>query len=169
MKKSILAFILFFSVYCIQAQNKVSDRDIRFVKKASESNLAEIRMGELARTNASSADVKQLGQHMVDDHTKSNSDLKSLAAKKNITLSTSVSDKQQKSYSKLSKKQGEDFDKAYSKCMVKDHKKNICLFKKEAKKGKDPEIKAWASNSIPTLEHHKQMAKETCKSVRKKK
>ena len=52
--------------------------------------------------------------------------------------------------------------------MVKDHKEDICAFKKEAKKGNETDIKTWASNTLPTLEHHKQMSIEACKDVHKK-
>jgi putative membrane protein len=43
--------------------------------------------------------------------------------------------------------------------MVKDHKKDIDAFKKEAEKGHDPDIRQWASGKVQTLEHHLDMAK----------
>ncbi len=46
------------------------------------------------------------------------------------------------------------------------HKKEIGLFKKEAKKGDDPEITKWAEGKVPTLESHLAMWKESCKAAR---
>jgi putative membrane protein len=145
----------------------LSERDQTFMKEAMEGNLLEVRLGELAQTNASAPEVKRLGQMMITDHKKAADELKNLASQKNVSLPTGLSEKSQKHYDMLAKKQGKDFDKAFTKCMVMDHKKDICKFKKEAKKGDDPTVKTWASNTLPTLEHHKIMSKETCKAVKK--
>jgi len=70
-------------------------------------------------------------------------------------------------YDEMAKLNGKDFDKKYTKCMIRDHKKAICLFKKEAKKGDDAEFRSWASQTVPVLEHHREMWKEACKSIKK--
>jgi len=167
MKKIIVFALLMASVYLSDAQ--VSDRDRKFVKCAAEGGLYEVKLGELAQMNGFSIEVKTLAKHMIEDHHKGNSELKDLADKKAIAFPTSMNKKQMKYYDKLEKKHGEAFDKAYTKCMMMDHKMDICKFKKEAKKGSDAEIKAWASNTLPTLEHHKEMTKETCKAIKGKK
>ena len=51
--------------------------------------------------------------------------------------------------------------------MVKDHKDDIDLFEKEADKGNDPELKAWAAKTLPTLKHHLQMAEDAEKAVKR--
>ncbi len=167
MKKTILTLSFTMCACIFSAQTAVSDKDRDFAQKAAMANLAEIRLGELAQSKATTPEVKTLGKHMVDDHTKAYNDLKALAAKKNITIAGVLDEKNQKNYDNMMKKQGNDFDKAYTKCMVKDHKKDICLFRKESKKGDDADLKTWATNSLPTLEHHKQMSKDACKAVKK--
>ncbi len=156
------------NVFLMNAQNAVSDKDKKFAVCASEGNMIEVKLGELAQANASSAKVKELGNHMINDHAKANDELRSLAATKGIVLPATMNKKGQKMYDKLSKKQGLEFDKAYTKCMVKDHKSDIKKFKKEEKNGSDPELKAWASKTIPTLEQHEQMSEEACRSVKNK-
>lgn len=106
---------------------------------------------------------------MVNDHSKANNELKMLASQKNITLPEVLSEKCQKKYEDLSKKSGHDFDKDYTELMVKDHKDDIDAFKKEADKGNDPEIKAWASGKVPTLEHHLMTAENAHKIVKESK
>jgi putative membrane protein len=156
--------------FCFNANGQtIPEKDVKFAKEAADGGMMEVRLGELAQTNGSSVEIKNLGNMMVSDHTKANNELKALAAQKNISLPTSLSEKAQKQYDKLAKKQGRDFDKAYSKCMVHDHKKDICEFKKESKKGGDADLKQWASTTLPTLEHHKQMSVETCKTIHKNK
>ena len=62
---------------------------------------------------------------------------------------------------KLSKMNGGAFDKAYMNDMVADHKKDIAEFQKEANSGKDPDVKAWASKTLPTLQSHFSMTQDT--------
>jgi len=166
MKKIIVTFICFIGALAINAQT-VSDRDKKFVDCALHDGMMEVKLGELAQSNASSAEVKNLGKHMIDDHTKAGNELKAMAERKRLPVPSALTEKQQKAYDKLAQKKGTDFDKAYSHCMVKDHKKAICKFKKEAKKGDDSELKTWADKIVPTLEHHKHMSEQTCKDVRK--
>jgi len=45
--------------------------------------------------------------------------------------------------------------------MVVDHKKDIADFRKEANSGADSDVKTWASNTLPTLQQHLQMAQST--------
>ena len=165
--KKVLMLLMLGCTTLLTAQTAVSKKDVKFAKCAAKDGMLEVKLGQLAQANASNADVKKHAMMMVEDHTKANDELKTVAAKKNIELPAALTSKQQKTYDKLAKLQGKEFDKKYSKCMVKDHKKAVCLFKKESKKGKDSELKSWAAAKLPTLEHHKEMWKETCKTVKK--
>jgi putative membrane protein len=44
--------------------------------------------------------------------------------------------------------------------MVKDHEEDIAEFEKEARSGKDADLKAFAEKTLPTLKEHLKMAKE---------
>jgi len=139
--------------------------DQHFVMEAAKGGLAEVELGKLAAEKASSEDVKKFGQRMVDDHGKANDELKSLAQSKNITLPTAPDSKDKAKMDRLSKLSGEAFDRAYMQEMVKDHKKDVNEFRTESKSGKDPEIKSWASKTLPTLEEHLTMAESANKAV----
>jgi putative membrane protein len=145
---------------------KIED-DTEFAVAAADGGMLEVKLGELAVTNAASAEVKKFGQTMIDDHSKANSELKALAEQKQITIPTTLSDKCQKTFDDLSAKKGTEFDKAYAELMVKDHKDDLEAFKKEADKGNDPELKSWAANKVTTLEHHLMMAESAEKAVKK--
>ncbi|MCW3072539.1 MAG: outer membrane protein-like protein [Bacteroidetes bacterium] len=140
--------------------------DTKFAVNAAEGGMMEVKLAELAQANASSASVKQFAKTMLEDHTKSNAELKSLAAEKKISLPGKLSDKSQKAYDWIAKKQGADFDKAYMKCMVRDHKMDVCEFEKEAKKAKDADLQKWASGKVPVLKAHLEAAKLTCKELK---
>jgi putative membrane protein len=76
-----------------------------------------------------------------------------------MTLPTALDEKHQKDVTKLSAMSGADFDRAYSKMMLSDHNKDVKEFEKQSTKGADPDIKAFASKTLPTLQEHLQMAK----------
>lgn len=140
--------------------------DQSFVTKAAIGGMAEVKLGQLATQKASNADVKKFGQQMVDDHGKANDELKQLASQKGITLPTDVDAKQQATYDRLSKLSGAEFDKAYMHDMVTDHHEDVSEFQKESRSGSDPDVKAWATKTLPTLQHHLQMAESTNAKVK---
>ena len=139
--------------------------DQGFVMKAAQGGLAEVELGNLAKQKASSDDVKQFGQRMADDHSKANDELKQVAASKGITLPTDPGPKHKAEMDRLSQLSGAEFDRAYMRHMVKDHKKDVSEFRKESEKGKDPDVKAFASKTLPTLEEHLKMAQDTASKV----
>jgi putative membrane protein len=139
--------------------------DEHFVMEVAQDGMAEVELGKLAADKASSADVKKFAQRMVDDHSKANDELKTLAQNKKITLPTSVDATHKATLDRLSTLSGEAFDRAYMQEMVKAHRKAVEAFRMEAKSGKDPDIKAWASKTLPTLEEHLKMAQDANKAV----
>jgi putative membrane protein len=136
------------------SSGKLSAADQAFVKKAAQGGMAEVELGKLAAQKASSDDVKKFGQRMVDDHTKANDQLKSIASQKGVDVPSSLDSKDQALKDKLSGLSGEQFDRMYVMHMVQDHKKDIAEFQKEANSGKDPDVKNFASQTLPTLQDH---------------
>jgi len=139
--------------------SQLSAADQTFVKKAAQGGMAEVELGKLATQKASSEDVKKFGQRMVDDHTKANDQLKQIAGNKGVTLPTDLDSKDQALKDRLSKLDGEKFDQAYMKNMVRDHTKDVSEFRKESTSGKDSDLKSFASQTLPTLEDHLKEAK----------
>ena len=135
--------------------------DAKFAINAAKGGMMEVEMGRMAAEKATSPDVKQFGQRMVDDHSKANDELKAIASGKGMTLPAAVDAAGKAKMDKMSKLTGAAFDRAYMADMVKDHKKDVAEFRKEAKSGKDPDIKGFASKTLPTLEEHLKMAQDT--------
>jgi len=131
--------------------------DHKFAMAAAMGGMMEVELGKLAAEKGASDEVRQFGQRMVDDHSKANSELMQLASGKGMTLPTAPDAKHQAEMRKLSALSGEKFDKEYVKMMVKDHKKDVAAFEKEAGGGMDAELKAFAASALPTLREHLQM------------
>ncbi|HEY3458164.1 MAG TPA: DUF4142 domain-containing protein [Bryobacteraceae bacterium] len=136
------------------AKKMMRSPDTHFAMEAARGGMAEVQLGKLAADQGSNADVKAFGQQMVDDHGKANDQLKAVAEKENMTLPTTVSAKQQSEYDMLKAKSGAEFDKAYVDMMVKDHEKDVKEFEREANKGKNDQIKGFASDTLPVLKGH---------------
>jgi putative membrane protein len=137
----------------------LSPADQKFVMKAAQGGMAEVQLGELAKEKGSSDAVKQFGQRMVDDHSKANDQLKQLAANKGVDLPSSLDAKDEATKTRLSKLSGDAFDRAYMKDMVADHTKDVSEFRRESQSAKDPDVKNFASQTLPTLEDHLKSAK----------
>jgi putative membrane protein len=129
----------------------LSAKDKAFMKEAAKGGRMEVDMGKMAQKQGKNADVKSFGSRMVTDHTKANNQLKSLAKKKGVSLDDAAP--------KMEKMGDATFDKDYMAAMVKDHEKDVAEFEKEAKDGSDPDVKAWASKTLPTFKKHLELAK----------
>jgi putative membrane protein len=136
------------------ARKMMKSPDTAFAVKAAQGGLAEVKLGKLAAEKGSSPDVKAFGQQMVDDHSKANEQLKSVAESEGMTLPTDVNAKQQAMYDRLSKLSGAQFDAAYVKDMLMDHQMDVKDFKKEAQSGTDEKIKSFASQTLPVIQGH---------------
>ena len=139
--------------------------DEMFVLDVAKDGMAEIDIGNLASEKATSDDVKKFAQRMVTDHGKANDELKTLAQSKNITLPAGVDAKAKATHDRLAKLSGPAFERAYMQDMVAGHRKAVAAFKKESTSGKDPEVKAWATKTLPTIEEHLKMAQDIAKNV----
>jgi putative membrane protein len=140
--------------------------DQEFVNKAAQGGMAEVMLGQTASSKGTSPDVKNFGNRMVSDHGKANDELKQLAQTKGVTLPADIDDESKKMSDKLSTLSGKDFDKAYISGMVEDHEKDVKEFEKASKDAKDPDLKAWAAKTLPTLQDHLKMAKEAKAKVK---
>jgi putative membrane protein len=141
------------------------EKDTEFAVDVTDGLMLEVKLGVLAQEHGNSLKVKEFGKLMVEEQTKVNEELKSLSSKKNISLPVGLSDKSQKKYDELAKKNGADFDKAFAKTVAKGHRDVIALFQRESETGSDNELREWASGKLPELQHHLSMAEQTEKEV----
>jgi putative membrane protein len=145
----------------------LSSADRKFVEEAAEGGQMEVELGQMAKQKASNDAVKQFGERMATDHSKANQELAKanqelaqLASSKGMELPKQPDRKAQSEHERLSKASGSTFDREYVKTMVKDHEKDVAAFKRASKDAKDPDVKAWAAKTLPTLEDHLKSIKQ---------
>jgi putative membrane protein len=142
------------------ADTGLSKHDREFMGKAAQGGLMEVAAGKLAAQRAQNPTVRAFGQKMVSDHTAANEMLKSLADSKQMTVPDTVAPEEQAALGKLEGLNGIAFDQAYASYMVQDHVTDIKEFEEEAKRGQDPDVKAFAAQTLPTLRHHLMLANQ---------
>jgi putative membrane protein len=134
---------------------KLSRGDASFVRDAAKGGLMEVQMGQSAKDHASNPEVKAYGERLVKDHTEANKKLSEMAAQKGITLAKEMDRDEANKGAKMAMdfegKQGADFDKAFIKHAIKDHKKDISKFEKASRDAEDSDIKSFASMTLPKL------------------
>lgn len=134
--------------------------DQTFVTKAANASMAEVELSKVALQKSKDDEVRSFAQQMVRDHEKANMELKSVADKKNLMVPKSLDAKHQEKLDKLkAQPAGMEFDTTYSMDMQKGHDDAVALFTAASKSdGLSPEIKGFASKTLPTLQTHHHMA-----------
>ena len=148
------------------SSSKLSSGDSDFIKEAAQGGMMEVQLGKAAQDKASNEKVKEFGKRMEQDHSKANDELKKIASDKGVQLSSDLDKKHKSKMDKLTKLSGAEFDRQYMRDMVSDHKDDIKKFQNEADKGKDADLKKFASQTLPTLKEHLQLAESASDAVK---
>jgi putative membrane protein len=130
-----------------------------FVKEAATGDMFEIESSKLAQQKTEGP-VKDFATQMITDHTKTSADLSSQARTMNISLPTTLDGSLQTKLDKLRTLNGPDFEKAYMDDQVSAHKDAISLFERYGKGGDSTSLRSWAVTTLPTLQHHLEMAQK---------
>jgi len=136
-----------------------------FLKKAAEGQQAEIAMGRLASERAGDEKVKQFGALMMEDHRKASKEIQLLALKEGVVLPTELTGKHQDKREEFAQLAGDAFDRAYIRYMLRDHRKDVKEFERQAKAIKDPQVQRWAEGTLPLLKQHLQTAQRIASSI----
>jgi putative membrane protein len=144
------------------AETSLSHADKSFIEKAAKCSTGEADISRVIADRTQNPAVRTFAQKMVDDHGSANKALATLAASKGVELPA----KDMADANKWSSKSGKGLDEDYMDKMVSDHKDAVELFQKEADKGEDAETKAFARDTLPTLQHHLEMALDLEKTLK---
>lgn len=128
-----------------------------FVKKAALDGMTEVELGRIALAKTQDPAIRKFAQQMVDDHTKANGKLASLAKARGFTVPAELDAEHKAMVQALNAKSGAAFDTAYSEAMNKAHARAVALFE-GASTSTDNDLARFAKSTLPTLNEHKQMA-----------
>ena len=175
----------------------------QFLTKAMEANAAEVKLGELAESKAQDPRVKDYAAMVVKDHTMALDKMQMLMEQRvndKVSPATNtdwhtmkLTPMQQKTFDRLSKLSGADFDREFMMTMVADHQAAVRDFATHARShgntattytnpsgrqkptvpdntkvnyARDTDTIAFANETLPTLKLHLEMAQNISKEIK---
>jgi putative membrane protein len=130
--------------------------DQSFIEDTLKGNQAQVEMSQLAQQKASSGDVKEFSQHMIQIHTQLNQQLAPLAKQLAVNENQKPSKEAKKEIAQLEQLSGTDFDTAYIQAMVKEQEHSLKEFKSE-ETAQNPMIQKATKIDEPVLTQHYQI------------
>ena len=168
--KSILSIACCLALCCLTASAQKEHAakgapmtDQKFVDMAAETDMLEAHLGQMAASQAGGQEVKDYAQMLVSDHTGDYQQLTALAAKDSLTVPTALDAAHNKMIAPFEKLKGAAFDSRYIHTMVAGHTEAIGVYTKESTDAQNPDVKAYASATLPTLQKHLDAAKDLAK------
>jgi putative membrane protein len=130
-----------------------------FVKEAATSDMLEIAAAKIAQDKGN-ADEKKFAEQMITDHTKTSTDIKNMVASGDVKadIPKDLDKSSQNKLDKLRDARQANFASEYDPMQVSAHKEAVSLFERYAKSGDNAKLKDWAGKTLPTLQHHLEMA-----------
>jgi putative membrane protein len=137
--------------------------DQKFVDMAAQTDMLEAHLGQMAADQAATQDVKDYASMLVTDHTANYQQLTALGAKDALTVPKGLDAAHDKMIAPFEKLKGAAFDSRYLHEMIAGHTEAIGVFTKEAADASNADVKAYASETLPTLHKHLDAAKDLSK------
>ncbi|MBL8689650.1 MAG: DUF4142 domain-containing protein [Rhodospirillaceae bacterium] len=139
--------------------SRILDRqDEIFLHEIAAAGMTEVEFGQLAQQRAGNPSVRDFGRQMVEDHGKANARLNAMVQTSEIKLPTAMNPTYKKGFDDLTRLQGAAFDRAYIKGQIDDHTRVAQMLEHQIAHGKDPQLKAFAAETLPTVRHHLEIA-----------
>ena len=128
------------------------------VPAAAQGDGSEVLLGHQIERRGGSPRVRAFGAMLVRDHTKGLQEVDMLVRRMHLTVPHTIAIEARTEDLKLRKLSGHAFDEEVKRYMVSDHERDISDFESQAK-GSDRMTAQFASNSLPVLHRHLDMAR----------
>lgn len=154
----------FFGSLAVAQKKDLSDGDKKFLEQAADEDMTEAHLGQMAEKSASASPVRDFGQKLERDHTDGYQGLTALAGKSGASIPKGIDIRKDRSLEGLAHLKGNNFDRQFLDREVRDHKRALAEFKREAAHGRDADVKAYAGKMVPILEDDLRMAESLAKT-----
>ncbi len=146
--------------------SNVSENDIELLAGAAADQILDVTLAQLAAVNANSPEVKNMASRRDSNNFEMQRHLKNVSGLKHVHLPTELDAKQQKILADLNKLQGQEFDKAYTKYLLKADRKSLARVKKINKYANDPQMQEWIRVTKKLSDENATLAKQAYCSVK---
>lgn len=130
-----------------------------FVDGAAGGDMYEVQASQLASMRAAMPELKKFAKEMIDAHTKTTSELKSILVKSapDIMPPSELDARHQGLLDDLKGAKDEDFDGRYIAQQIGAHNEALILMRGYADSGDNADIKAFAAATLPKVQMHLDM------------
>lgn len=133
---------------------QIAKKSEEFAQEAASINMMEVQISDIAINRSQNAEIDQLAGKIKAGHENALSGLRGLANTRNWALPVTMLEKHQNDVDKFSGTEDGSLDELYLNMMVDSHKSTIDKFEKCSEADYDPQLAAWAQNSLPVLRAH---------------
>jgi putative membrane protein len=136
--------------------------DRHFLEDAIKGDNSEMMLGQIASERGASPALRDYGRILHEDHITARRQVVPLARRAGVSISDQPVPEAAQERIKLGKLRGHAFDREFASYMVKDHRKDVAEFEKQARKrGPAAEL---ARQTLPVLRKHLAMAERLARS-----
>lgn len=126
-----------------------------FVAAAAQSDMYEIESSKMAVGRSSNAEVKRFAQMMIDNHTKTTAELKTLiAGVEDAVIPATLDQRRQGLLDNLRGASQADFDATYLDQQSNAHREALAVMEGYARGGDNAGLKAFAAKTAPIVKGH---------------
>ena len=122
--------------------------DVSFVRQATENGRKEVLAARDALPQLKKPELKRIAEMLVNDHGNANARLSKIAEAKGWALPAP-----QAAAPPASGTASSDFDTKWTADMIAGHERSVALYKAQARSGEDQDLRKYASDTLPTIEH----------------
>lgn len=138
-----------------------------FLLQAAEMTRSEVRLSQLAVSQAIGSDLRSFAQQLATDAGQINDALTGLVRKKGVTLlpPSAAAGSPVDAYDQLATKTGADFDQTFLRTISAAEEQMMKLLDQALADAKDPDVREFAGNFLPVVRDHINKLKELGKAA----
>ena len=162
-RRSVLCFCGAALATCLTAQKLtvnaeaapiLSDADRSFMAMVSQGGMYEVAASRVAAEKAARQDITDIGFTEVHDHQLGGAKLRQIASSAGVNLPTALNADFTGRVERLRRRSGKAFDIYYLQEMDAIHQADGAAFAKEASDGANPDLKAFAAETVLIVKRH---------------
>jgi len=146
-----------------QKDNLAGDR--LFVLNTAIGNQFEMSLAQMAQQKSQDQQVKQLAERILQDHQQAGQQLQQVAQKLQVEVPQGLPSVKQQELQIIGGMESKMFDQKFVSCMDEHHAKDVTCFRNTAQTAQSPDVKQFASQTLPKLQEHWQLTKRTATAV----
>ncbi|WP_247237444.1 DUF4142 domain-containing protein [Telluribacter sp. SYSU D00476] len=131
--------------------NVVTATDRQFVESAVQRNQLDMQIGQVARTRATTDEVRRFGEILLRNGNTISEELRAMIEKKSLTLPDLEALTSKPEVDQLLSTPEATFNVNFLSTIIDSRKVTLELFEQQVRKGKDNELRSWASSKLPLL------------------